>query len=163
MAVLLTRYLPSRTTALYASGIILPVLALLLTGSVLMTLARLEAVGPYWLTFVEVSLVLLTAQWWVTVTWVQACTHQGPWSLETLRRPMAWLSIAVLLQVGAVRLVIHRMIPQLEALTVQATDRTAEGAAFITLCGGFLVWLITISLVIAHLCYLCLRHRRAIG
>ncbi|MFO2206306.1 hypothetical protein QOU23_26400, partial [Pseudomonas aeruginosa] len=77
--------------------------------------------------------------------------------------PLAWLSVTSVLYVYAVAQVINRLIPTMETIVPHATTGAAEGAAFLTLCAGFSLCLATMTMVITHLCYLCIRHRRTIG
>ncbi len=163
MALPLKHLLPSRDTALHASWITLTVLVLLLSAAVLMTMGRLKEAGAYWQVLVEVALVLLAVQWLLTATWVRVGTRRGPWTRQAVLTPLAWLSVTSALYVYAAAQMINRLIPTMGTIAPHATTGAPEGAAFLTLCTGFSICLATMAMVTAHLCYLCIRHRRTIG
>ncbi|WP_230694252.1 hypothetical protein, partial [Pseudomonas aeruginosa] len=123
----------------------------------------LKETGTYWQILVEVALVLLSVQWLLIATWVRVGTRRGPWTRQAVLTPLAWLSVTSMLYVYAVVQVINRLIPTMETIAPHATTGAAEGAAFLTLCAGFSLCLATMTMVITHLCYLCIRHRRTIG
>lgn len=162
MALPLKHLLPSRDTALHASWITLTVLVLLLSAAVLMTMGRLKEAGTYWQVLVEVALVLLS---------VNGCSPQpgfsgySSWSMDQTGR----FNSARLAQrdLGSIRLCRGTGDKSVDSNngdgSPHATTGAAEGAAFLTLCAGFSLCLATMTMVITHLCYLCIRHRRTIG
>lgn len=163
MTILIKHHLPSSRAALHASWLTMAVLLLILCGALSMTLAQLESIGGYWQSVVATSLALSTAQWLTTATWIQALTHRGPWNGRAFVNLLIWMSSAAVLYGYAIARTQDPIIPALETLNHQPIPARAEGAAFVALCAGLGICLLSITLLMAYLCYLSIRHRRTIG